>query len=667
MIDPLQQPISIGSMDLHNRICMPAMDLRMAEGFMVTPSLIDFYSERAAGGAALVTVGYGTIDPRSGDSMGIGAFADKFMPGLTSLAGAIHAQNARAALQLSHAGFYTSSALRSLQSSVTGSGPQSHETTNTAHEPTVEEINEIVSWFVAGAARAKTAGFDAVELLCGGGDLISEFLSPLTNRRVDEYGRTLDGRLRFPLQLLQSMRDALGATFPIIVRVNGNDLMKGGQGSEELATVAERLVATGTADAVSVNVGWHEARVPQITAGVPRGAFAYLARQIRERVHVPVIAAHRINDVSLARQLVADGWCDLVAMGRALIADPFLPIKAFEGREDEIVHCIGCVQGCFDHLVDDRPIECLCNPMAGHERTRRILRASASRRVVIVGGGPAGMSAALAAADRGHKVTLFESGSRLGGQLNLASVPPGREEFATLVADLERQVAARRVDVVLGTEVDSRSLLDLSPDAVVLATGARPVVPRLPGVDLPNVVQAHDVLSGAVVPRRSVVVMGGGAVGVETALFLAAQGSLSAEVVRFLFVNSVEPSSKLRDLARRGPRHVTLIELVEKIGVDIGRSSRWALLSELRDAAVELRPSTRAVFVSPDGVGVATADGESVIPADTVVLAVGSVSYNPLQRDLETTEVEWHVVGDARTVRTAFEAVHEGFLVGRSL
>ncbi len=402
MKDLLFTPITINGLEVKNRLFLPAMHLNMCRNYQVTDRLIAFYAERARGGAGMITVGYAAVDELSAHPLHIGAHRDEFLPGLARLAAAIREHGARAAVQLNHAGRYNHSLLLGGRQPVAPSAVPSRLTGEAPRALEAGEIREIIDSFARAAQRVRQAGFDAVEILAGTGYLISEFLSPLTNRRTDEYGGSLENRMRFGLEVVRAVREKIGDDFPLVVRVNGNDFMPGGIGRRDLQAFAVRLVAAG-ADALCVNVGWHEAAVPQIVTKVPRGVFAYLARGIREAVTVPVIASHRINDPAVARQMLADGSCDAVAMGRALIADPFLPEKARSGREELIVHCVACGQGCFDNLFKMKAVECLCNPLAGREWETAVKRSPGRRKVLVAGGGPAGMSAAIAAAAAGDR------------------------------------------------------------------------------------------------------------------------------------------------------------------------------------------------------------------------------------------------------------------------
>ncbi|MFA7402821.1 MAG: FAD-dependent oxidoreductase [Pelobacteraceae bacterium] len=666
MIDPLFQTITINRMEIKNRIFMPAMHMNMARKFTVTDRLVDFYAERARGGAGMITVGYATVDELSGGPGNIGAHSDAFIPGLTRLASAIRDNGARASVQLNHAGRYNHSMLMGGKQAVAPSAIPSRLTRETPRELEIAEIEEIVVRFAQAAGRVKEAGFDAVEILSGTGYLISEFISPLTNKREDCYGGDFEGRIRFGLEIVAAIRATVGAAFPLLVRMNGNEFMKGGTSRQELNDYAVRLATAGV-DALCINVGWHEAQVPQIITEVPRGVFGYLARGIKERVGIPVIASHRINDPELAREMIADGCCDMVALGRALIADPFFPEKARNGHESDIVHCVACGQGCFDNLFKMKAVECLCNPRAGYENARTITKAEMPRAITVVGGGPAGMSAAIASAERGHRVTLHEAGCCLGGQLMLAGAPPGREEFLELAADLERQVELTGATVVFNSNVDGQFLKEVRPDAVILATGGCPITPSIPGADLPHVVQAWDVLSENIAVGQRVVIIGGGAVGIETALLLAEKGTLSGEALKFLLVHEAESVEELYRLATHGNKDVTVIEMLPELGKNFGRSTRWGMMQDVERYGVKTRAAARVIEITAGCVRIECDGTAEEIPADSVVLAVGTKANNPLEVLLAASGIPFRVVGDAHEPAMVFDAIHQGFIAGREI
>jgi 2,4-dienoyl-CoA reductase (NADPH2) len=666
MQDPLFESIQINQLELKNRIYMPAMHMNMAKDFEVTDQLIDFYTERARGGVGFITVGYATVDEYSGNVTNIGAHKDEFIPGLHRLAKTIQENGARAAVQINHAGRYNFSFFLNGKQAVAPSAVPSRMTRETPRELTLDEIKEVIERFAQAAARVQKAGYDAVEVLSGTGYLISEFLSPFTNKREDEYGGSFENRMRFGLEVMQAIRRGVGDDFPVIVRMNGNDFMPGGNGRKDLQQYAGRLVDVGV-DALNINVGWHEAKVPQIVTSVPRGVFGYLAKGIKELVDVPVISGHRINDPGTARQMIADGLCDMVAMGRPLIADPYLPEKARSGREKQIMHCIACAQGCFDNLFKLKPVECLCNPKAGHEKESVVKKTTTPKKVMVVGGGAAGMSAALSASEKGHAVTIYEQGDHLGGQLYMASTPPGREEFAELARDLEHQVALSPIKVVLNQSSNESLIQNEKPDVIILATGAKPIQPSIPGADLPHVVQAWDVLQDKVTTGNRIIIIGGGAVGVETALFLAEKGTLSPEALKFLIVNKAEDFEDLYELATRGTKKIVVIEMIDKMGKDIGKTTRWGILQDLSRKGIETRAATKALGISETSVEIEVDGTVEEIPADTVVLAVGAGSYNPLQKLVDKKGIPCKVVGDAGKAAMAFDAVHQGFAAGREI
>lgn len=663
MNDPLFNPWELGKLSLKNRILMPAMHLNMADDYQVSDKLCAFYAARAKGGAGLIGVGYTSIDLLSAHAGHIGAHADKFIPGLTRLAKTIHVGGAKAFVQLNHAGRYNHSMLTGGEQPVAPSAVPSRLTGETPRELSECEIEELITAFAAAARRVATAGFDAVEVLAGTGYIISSFLSPLTNKRQDRWGGSLENRMRFGLEVIRAIKQA--TDLPLLVRINGNDFMPGGIGREILQLFAGELEKAG-ADALSINVGWHEAQVPQIVTKVPRGAFAYLARNIRQQVSIPVIAGHRINDPQIARKLIGQGWCDAVAMGRALIADPELPNKAATGKERQLVHCVACAQGCFDALFKFQQVECLCNPRAGHE-DEAVPAPAGPQHILVVGGGAGGMSAALSAAQQGHRVTLCEKSTRLGGQLDLAGAPPGREEFRILARDLASQLGAAGIETLLGTTVDAALLQKIQPDRVILATGGQPQTPPIPGNELPHVVQAWDLLQKKVNVGQRVVVIGGGAVGIESALMLAEEATLPAETLKFLLVHRAEDPEELYRLATRGNREICIVEMLDKLGRNFGKTTRWTMLQDLDRYGVSSRTKVKVTAITPEGLLLETDGKKELLTADTVVLAVGTRAENQLQALCEDMHIPSTSIGDARKPAMVFDAVHQGHKAGMEI
>lgn len=664
MEDILFTPVTINKLILKNRIYMLPMWLGLCKNNEIGSKVIDFYEERAKGGAAMIAAGFATVNTLAQGPV-FGGHDDRFLPGLSAFAGAIQQHGCAAVMQINHAG--SNAFLADGIKPVAASGVPGMA--KVVPEPlTLEGIRQTVADFGETADRMKRAGFDAVEILAATGYLISQFLSPVSNKRTDDYGGPLENRMRFGIEVARSVRTAVGPDFPVIVRINGHEFMKGGLTRDESKLFAGNLVEQGGVDCVNVNVGWHQAYVPQITSNVPRGVWGYLSRGIREIVNVPVVASHRIPDPETGRRLLADHMCDIVGMGRSLISDPYLPEKARMGEEDRIVTCIACAQGCFDAIPQFRAATCLCNPRVGRERATAAIIASKKKRVMVVGGGAAGINAALAASEQGHLVSLYESGDRLGGQLHLAGTPPGREEFVVFANVLSRQVEKSPVKVCLNTEMTREYIEAEQPDHVVVATGAVPAVPPIPGVDLPHVVQAWDVLADKVITGERVVIVGGGAVGVETALFLAEKGTLTGEMLKFLMVNRAEDYEELYQLAITGSKKVTLVEMIDKLGRDIGPTTRWGMLKNMKRPGIVAKTSTTALEITSEGIYVAGTKGETeLIPADTIVLASGATSYNPLEGYLEKSGIPYQVAGDALQIARAMEAVRQGFDAGRAI
>ena len=661
----LFSPIQINTMVLKNRIVMTAMHLGYTPGGQVTDRLVEFYALRAKGGVGLIIVGGCTIDPWAGMADMISIKDDSFLPGLERLTRAVKAGGAKIGAQLYQAGRYAHSSMIGGKKPFSASAVRSKFTGETPRALDLDEIPEVQDRFAEAAFRAKKVGFDAVEILGSAGYLISQFFSPLTNLRQDQYGGSFENRMRFGIEVVEKVRNAVGPSYPIFMRLAGNDFMQGSNTNKEAQIFASELEKAGV-DCFNITGGWHETRVPQLTMHVPRKAYVYLAQGIRSAVSVPVIASNRINDPRLGEEVLREGQADLVTMARALLADPDLPNKALQGKEELITHCVACNQGCFDRVFQFEPATCMVNPAAGIEAESLLTPAPRKKKVLIIGGGPAGMKAAVTASDRGHQVILVEKSLQLGGQLLLNAKIPGRQELLLAASDLERNLRARPVEILLGKEADEAFIREQAPDTLILATGATSLVPSVPGINHSKVVLAWDVLAGTARVGKKVIIVGGNAVGLETALYLASHGTISPEVLHFLMVNKAESLDTLEQLLNQGDKEVCVVEMTKKVGQDIGNSTRWTVMAELKRLGVKVIPGAKAVEVNDAGLRIHKDTREEVLSADSIVIATGSKSENALA-SLKNLVPEFHVVGDAKKPHNALEAIREGFLTGLAI
>lgn len=661
----LFEPIRIADVEIKNRIVMLAMGVGYCEpDGTVTDRLINFYVERAKGGAGLILVVCCYNDFGMTLPLHPALEDDRFLPGIRRLTDALHEYGVKVFAQFIHMG---ASLFGSPDGSqlVSASAVRSQLTGIMPREMSISEIKETIAHFAEGAWRAKEGGFDGVELAGTGGYLFNQFLSPLTNKRDDEYGGDPERRMRFPIESIQRIRESVGAGFPISYRTCGDDFMEGSNRQEETKVIVQAIEKAG-ADVINVTAGWHQSFIPLITMDVPRGAYVYLAQGIKEVVSVPVIACNRINDPFLAEQILLNHQADMIGMARGLLADPELPKKAAEGRYTEICPCVGCNQRCLDAAFSMQEISCVLNPAAGKEKEFELVPTEKPKKVFVVGGGPAGMEAARTLALRGHQVTLFEKAEKLGGQLNLAALPPGRQEFTHAVDYLSSELERAGVKVELGKEANMDLVDKERPEAVVVATGATPIRPDLPGIDRENVVYAGDVLEGKVEVGERVVVIGGGAVGTETALFLAKKGSIAPDTAVFLASGGAMDAETAVRLTRRGKK-VTILEMLNRIGQDIGITTRSSIRLSLRLHNVEVITNATAERITESGVLYKQDGEEKLAAADTVVIATGTKPETELFEILQGLVPEVYRVGDCISPRTASEAIEEAALIGRKI
>jgi 2,4-dienoyl-CoA reductase-like NADH-dependent reductase (Old Yellow Enzyme family)/thioredoxin reductase len=621
---------SIGSMNIKNRIVMPPMATHYAspEGF-VTDRQIAYYVERAKGGAGYITVEHtGILQQGKASPKMLLISSDEHAAKIQSLIEAVHEAGGKIVVQINHAGRQTSSIVTG--SPIVGPSPLPCPTrTEIPRELSVAEIEEITEAFATAAGRIKKAGADGVELHMAHGYLICSFLSPFSNRRTDRYGGDIHGRIRFAIEVLKSVRNRVGQEFPIICRLSGDEYVDGGLKIEETKKIAQILEKEGTnalhISACNVASGY----LNQPPYYVEEGVFVHLAEAVKSVVDVPVITVGRIRNPVMADQILQDGKADLVSMGRALIADPYMPRKAKEGRFEEIVPCLSCNR-CIQTQRKEA-IRCAVNPEAGNESRFKISKSERAKKVWVVGGGPGGLKAAEIAALRGHEVTLFERSNNLGGRMRLAAIPPKKTVLNDFLDYLEKRVNKLGVTLELGKKFSVEMVETHKPDAVIVASGATPLFPNWRGIEASGALSVDAVLTGQGDVGRRVLVIGAGGIGAETADYLSETGN-----------------------------EVTLVEMLEEITSDLVTHLKHYLSKRLTEKGVRILTSTKVKELGQGYALVEDTSGTRKIEGfDTIVLAVGSKSDDSVAKDLEGKVPALHVIGDASKPREALEAVYE--------
>lgn len=652
-------PIKINKMEVKNRILMPAMHMNYtgASG-QITDKFTRFYEDRAKGGCGLIIVGGANFTKTSGciPNM-VNLMDDENVPKLKEFAESIRQAGAKSAVQLLHAGRYgywgQSYAPSPVKSGIK-SGPSP-----IPKELTIEQIHEIIEDFARAALLLKNAGIDSVEICGNTGYLPAQFISQFTNRRTDKYGgKDVKERMTFNVELLQRMREVVGPDYPIIYRMPADDLLPESTTYKDYATIAPFLVEAG-ADMLHCAGGFHESRVPQLTMGVPHAFTAILAGHIKKAIKVPLALSHRIHDAETMEKILVADLVDMVGLGRPLICDADLPNKLQAGLFDEIRWCVAC-NNCFDSVFQGQPVACFQNVRAGKELKYDISPTKTPKNVIIVGGGVGGMEAARVLKLRGHKVILYEKNSYLGGDLYLASRPPGREEFVRALDYLINQMIKLEIDIRLNTEVNSQIILKDSPDAVIVATGNIPIIPDIPGINGKNVVHAKDVLLDKVDIGDKIVIIGGGATGVETALYISMLNSLPAENAMYLVQHNVLKLEEAFEKWRYGKK-VTVLDMLPKMGENIGQTTRWTILKDLAWRGIEMMPNAKVEKITETHVDCTIGNTKKSISCDTVVIAAGVKPNNKLYEDLKGKIKELRIIGDAKRPRMAIQALEEGF------
>jgi 2,4-dienoyl-CoA reductase (NADPH2) len=659
----LLSPVALGGLELRNRVVMGSMHTGLADRVRDLPGLAAYFAERARGGVGLIVTGGYAPNKRGW----LKPFASELTTRLQAMrhrdvTSAVHDEGGAIALQVLHAGRYGYHPL-----SVSASRQKSPITPFRPSALSTRGVDRTASDFAASVALARKAGYDAVEIMGSEGYLINQFLAARTNDRTDAWGGTAEKRMRFPLEVVRRARELVGDDFPVIYRISLLDLVEGGQTWDEVVDLAHRLEAAGVT-MLNTGIGWHEARVPTIITQVPQGAWRSTTARLKAEVSVPVCASNRINSPEMAESILAAGEADLVSMARPLLADAFFVQKAMEDRADEINTCIACNQACLDHVFQNEKASCLVNPRACRETTLVLGPTKRAATVAVVGAGPAGLSAAVSAADRGFAVTLFEKATELGGQFRLAMKVPGKEDFVETLRYYSRRLEVLGVDVRLGTEATAADLA--SYDEVIVASGVVPRIPGLEGVDHAKVVSYADVLDGSVIPGKRVAVIGAGGIGVDVSHFLTHDpaDTLDDWMAHWGVGDpAVHPGGLTERKPRTPIRDVTLLQRKSTpIGVDLGKTSGWAHRAVLKQSGVQQVNGVTYDRVDDDGLHV-TVDGEpQVFEVDHVVLCAGQESVRDLYDELGPGA---HLIGgaDVAAELDAKRAIEQGTRVAAAL
>jgi 2,4-dienoyl-CoA reductase-like NADH-dependent reductase (Old Yellow Enzyme family)/thioredoxin reductase len=633
----LFEPIAIGAMTVKNRMVVPAM----GTGFptpdgLITQQALDYYEARAKGGAGMVIVECACVDFPRGihASRRLVIDNDATLPGLTALSGVIKKHGARAIMQLNHAGRMGKSRLTGIQPVAPSPIPAPQG--EMPRELGVDEISGIVTLFAQAASRARKAGFDGVEVHAAHGYLLATFCSPCSNKRQDRYGGSVENRARMLVEVLTAIRKSVGDEYPLWCRINGQEYgAEDGLTLQDGQTVA-RMV-NGLVDAVSVSVRGYGLSSLVNYPDEP-GAMLPLAAEIKKVVTVPVIAVGRLNP-EVGEKAIVDGQSDLIALGRQSIADPEVPNKILSGRLEDIRPCIACFYCSDVGLRLDSHIVCQVNAAVGKERECEIRPVRVVRKVAVIGGGPAGLEASRVLALRGHKVVLFEKEAHLGGLLAVGAIPPHKQRLKPLISYFETQLKKLDVDIRLNTEANLDLIVSLGADVVLMAAGSSPSIPPIPGIDGKNVFTAIDILTGKVEAGKTVVVIGGGSTGCETAEFLLEKG-----------------------------RETIVVEMLPGLALDAGASERLRLLNRITALPIAFLTNTRCSEIKADGISVCGKDNtERFIKADTVVLALGVRPNNALFQELHARGIETHMAGDCWHPGMIARAVSDGSRLGYTL
>ena len=649
----LLEPLDLGFTTLPNRILMGSMHVGLEEAPNGFERMAAFYAERARGGAGLIVTG-GIAPNEEGRPYPGGAMmvSSDDVANHRIVTDAVHAAQGRIAMQILHFGRYAYH-----EDLVAPSAIKAPISPSTPRALAAAEVEQTIADYARAAVLAREAGYDGVEVMGSEGYLINEFIAAPTNHRTDAWGGSYDNRMRFPIEIVRAVRAAVGEDFIIIYRLSMIDLIPGGSTFDEVLLLAREIEAAG-ATLINTGIGWHEARIPTIATSVPRGAFAWVTKRLMDEVSIPLVTSNRINTPEVAEALLADGCADMVSLARPFLADPNFVAKAAAGMPEAINTCIGCNQACLDHTFSLKITSCLVNPRACHETELVITPAATRRSIAVVGAGPAGLAAATTAADRGHRVVVFDAADQIGGQFNIAAKIPGKEEFTETMRYFRHELDRLEVELRLGSPIGAADLAAEGFDEVIVATGVSPRVPDITGADLPGVLTYLDVLrDGAEVGRR-VAILGAGGIGFDVAEYLTDPGE-DRDIAGFLArwgvdVAHAHPGGLIDRVPEEVPRRVHLLQRkASKVGAGLGKTTGWIHRTELAHRGVDMIAGAtyESIERSADGVSfdlhLGIGGEHSVLEVDTVVLCTGQEPNRSLADELADFGIVARLIGGA--------------------
>ena len=647
----LFEPLDLGHTTLKNRVLMGSMHTGLEETKNGFEKMAAYFAARARGGVGLIVTG-GVAPNWAG---WVGPFSatlhkNSQVKKHKIVTDAVHAEDGKICMQILHSGRYGYHPL-----AVAPSALKSPISPFKPRELSKRGIRKTINAFARSAKLAQDAGYDGVEIMGSEGYLINQFIAAKTNKRTDEYGGAYENRIRFPIEIVEKVREVTGKNFIIIYRLSMLDLVKEGSSWEEIVLLAKKIEEAG-ASIINTGIGWHEARVPTIATMVPRAGFTWVTAKLKGAVKIPLVTTNRINMPQVAEDVLSRGDADMVSMARPFLADPELVNKAAEGREDEINTCIACNQACLDHVFQNKLASCLVNPYACRETEFISKPATSPKKIAVVGAGPAGLAFSTEAAKRGHDVTLFDAAAEIGGQFNMAKQIPGKEEFYETIRYFGKQLELTGVNVQLNSPVDAEKLKAGGFDEVILATGVKPRTPGISGVDHPKVLTYIEVLKEHKPVGEKVAIIGAGGIGFDVAEFLSHHGTSPSQDTELFFK---EWGVDMRNEVRGGidginaepeasPREIYLLQRTAgKPGKKLGKTTGWIHRSALKMKGVHMIGGASYDKIDDQGLHVTIDDKTSVLPVDNVIICAGQTSNRDLQGALEEAGINTHLIGGA--------------------